>query len=244
MKSVIIIGASGHGKVVADIIQKSGDKVLGFLDDNPNLPDTFIGFPVLGTLSDYRDYDAEFVIAIGNAEIRERITEKLNNVCWYTAIHPTAVISGIGVKIDVGTVVMANAVINSGSIIGKHCIINSGAVVEHDNKIEDFVHVSVGAKLAGTVSVGKGTWIGVGASVNNNVNICGVCMIGAGAVVVKDIEEAGTYIGVPVERLEKMKKEHKYLGGGKIRIIGFLYFPSKFKIENKTSLLKNERCTA
>lgn len=200
MKLVVIIGASGHGKVIADIIQKSGDKILGFLDDNLNAPNTFIDFPVLGSVDDYKNYEAEFVIAIGNAAIRENIARKLGDVSWYTAIHPTAVISDIDVKIGAGTVIMANAVINSGSTIGKHCIINSGAIVEHDNKIEDFVHVSVGAKLAGTVNVGKSTWIGIGASVSNNINLCGNCMIGAGAVVVKNIREEGTYVGVPAKR--------------------------------------------
>ncbi len=202
MKSVIIIGASGHGKVIADIVLKSGDRIIGFLDDNPLLEGTFIGFPLLGTVEKYKSYskDAEFIIAIGNASIREKIAKKLNGVKWYTAIHPTAVISKIDVTIDEGTVVTANAVINSGSKIGKHCIINSSAVVEHDNWIEDYVHVSVGAKLAGTVHVGKSTWIGVGASVSNNVEICAECMIGAGAVVVKDVNEAGTYVGLPVKK--------------------------------------------
>ena len=203
MKAVIIIGASGHGKVIVDIVLKSGDRLVGFLDDNPNKDKNFIGFPVLGVVDDYREYreqGIEFVIAIGNVEIRERIARKLKDVSWYTAIHPSAVISDIDVDIGVGTVVMANAVINTGAKIGKHCIINSSAVVEHDNKIDDFVHISVGAKLAGTVSVGKSSWIGIGATVSNNVNICGNCMIGAGTVVVKDIRDAGTYIGVPAKR--------------------------------------------
>lgn len=202
VKSVIIIGASGHGKVVADIIQKSGDRVLGFLDDNPNLSDTFIGFPVLGAVNEYAKYDAEFVIAIGNAAIRERIADKLTDVSWYTAIHPTAVISDIDVNIGVGTVVMANAVINTGTKIGRHCIINTGAVVEHDNQISNFVHVSVGAKLAGTVKIGKGTWVGIGSSVSNNISICNNCMIGAGAAVIKNIENSGTYVGVPAKRVD------------------------------------------
>ena len=112
---------------------------------------------------------------------------------------------------------MANAVINSACQIGRHCIINSGAVVEHDNQIADFVHVSVGAKLAGTVSVGKASWIGVGATVSNNLTICSNCIIGAGAVVVDDIKEAGTYVGVPAKKMEKteMKKEINVRGGGK-----------------------------
>lgn len=207
LRSVIVIGASGHGKVVADIVQKSGDNVVGFLDDNLQLNTSVIGFPVLGTVSDYRNYNAEFVIAIGNAEIRERIAKDLEGVKWYTAIHPSAIISGIGVDIREGTVVMPNAVINTGSTIGKHCIINSSAVVEHDNRIADFVHVSVGAKLAGNVCVGKGTWIGIGVSVSNNVNICSSCMIGAGAVVIKDIRDAGTYVGVPAKKLVFNEKD-------------------------------------
>ena len=196
--SVVIIGASGHGKVVADIIQRSGDQVIGFLDDNRELSDQIMGFPVLGPVDQYQNYlDKEFVVAIGNAKIRKNVVRKLGNIKWYIAIHPTAVISEMDTVIEEGTVVMANAVVNAGAKIGKHCIINTGAIVEHDNRLQDYVHISVGAKLAGTVSVGAGTWIGIGACISNNISICGDCMIGAGAIVVKDIKEAGTYIGVP-----------------------------------------------
>lgn len=206
-KTVVVIGASGHGKVVADIVENSGDKVLGYLDDNPKLNDGFAGFPILGRITEYQKYqDASFVVAIGNAKVRERIVAELKNVIWYTAIHPTAVISEIDTAIGEGTVVMANAVVNAGARIGKHCIINTGAIIEHDNRINDYVHVSVGAKLAGTVTVGRSTWIGIGATVSNNLNICENCMIGAGAVVIKDILETGVYVGVPIERKEKMKK--------------------------------------
>ncbi|MBQ2901206.1 MAG: acetyltransferase [Agathobacter sp.] len=199
-KKVIIIGASGHGKVIADIIIKSGDEVVGFLDDNPNLEESFIGFPVLGKVSDAINYkENKFVVAIGNADVREKIVNELD-VNWYTAIHPTAVISSIGVEIGEGTVVMANAVINSDAKIGNHCIINTGAIVEHDNFIEDFVHVSVGAKLAGIVTVGRKSWIGIGSQVIQCKKICSEVMIGAGATVISDIQEKGTYVGVPAKR--------------------------------------------
>lgn len=202
-KTVVIIGASGHGKVVADIVNKRGDQVLGFLDDNPELSKAFIGLPVLGRVEDYEKYkNALFVVAIGDANIREKIVEALKDVNWYTAIHPAAVVSTLDTKIGEGTVIMANAVINPGAEVGNHCIINTGAIVEHDNKLADFVHISVGAKLAGSVTVGKGTWVGIGASISNNVTICTECMIGAGAVVVKDIVEMGTYVGVPVKKIE------------------------------------------
>lgn len=191
-RKVIIIGASGHGKVIADIIRANGDEVLGFLDDDRSKE-------TLGSVADWGKYKGTgFVIGIGNAEIREKISKLPCR--WYTAIHPTAIISPEA-SIGEGTVVMPNAVVNCGTVIGKHCIINSGAIVEHDNAIADYVHVSVGAKLGGTVNIGKATWIGIGAVVSNNISICGGCMIGAGTVVVKSIEESGTYVGVPAFKI-------------------------------------------
>lgn len=201
-KKVLIIGAGGHGKVVADIIGLSGDLVAGFLDDNPKAIKNF-SFPILGEVNRFKhDNEFYFIVAVGNAEAREKIANKMSGVKWYTAIHPSAAISTLGVTIGEGSVIMANAVINAGASIGKHCIINSSAVVEHDNQIKNFVHVSVGAKLAGTVFIGERTWIGIGASVNNNLYICEDCMVGAGAAVIKNITEPGTYVGVPAKKIK------------------------------------------
>lgn len=203
-KEVVIIGAGGHGKVIADIILKAGDKIKGFLDDSYPVKQYFIGYPILGKTSACKEIkDVAFVIAIGNSHIREKIVKEVGELEWYTAIHPTAVVSSLDVSVGEGTVVMANAVINPGTHIGKHCIINSGAIVEHDNQISDYVHVSVGAKLAGTVSLGDRTWIGIGAVISNNISICEECMIGAGAVVVKDIERPGIYTGIPAKEKQK-----------------------------------------
>lgn len=191
MKDVIVIGASGHAKVVRDIIIASGDNFLGYLDDDPN-KDT------LGKIEDYQNFEAEFVIAIGNSEVREEISKKLS-CAWYTAIHPTAVISP-SATIQEGTVVMPLAVIQADSQIGKHCIINSQATIEHDNQIGDYSHISVGANLGGTVSIGEHVWVGIGATIKNNQTVCANTMIGAGAVVVDDIKESGTYVGVPAKK--------------------------------------------
>ena len=202
-KSVVIIGASGHGKVIADIIVNSGDKVLGFLDDADDVQGKkIIGFPVLGKIADFDNYrDCEFVIAIGNPYIRERIANELP-VKWYTAIHPTAVISSLDVEIGEGTVIMANAVVNPSARIGKHCIINTGAIVEHDNILEDYVHLSPNVTLAGIVKVGKSTHIGAGSCTKQVLNIASDCIIGAGSVIVKDITESGTYVGVPARKIK------------------------------------------
>lgn len=210
MSKLAIIGASGHGKVIADIAVKNGYKEIVFLDDNLNVQEC-AGFRVVGTSEDvdkYPDYDV--IVAIGNACIRKKIQKQVGADRLTTLIHPQSVISR-RVTIGQGTVIMAGAIINSDTEVGEGCIINTGASVDHDCSIGDFVHVSVGAHIAGTVTIGNGTWIGAGATVSNNIEICRECMIGAGAVVVGNIKEKGTYIGVPVK---KMKNEHIFWGGG------------------------------
>lgn len=198
MKKLVIIGASGHGKVIADIAILNGYEDIVFLDDNETIKEC-AGLPVVGRVADAVGLTGDKIVAIGNAETRERIQGRLDNVV--TLIHPNAVISR-RVQIGKGTVVMAGAVINSDSVVGDGCIINTGASLDHDCVLEDFAHVSVGAHLAGTVKVGKRAWIGAGAVVINNLNICGDCMIGAGAVVVRNIREVGTYVGVPAKRIK------------------------------------------
>jgi len=199
-RDVIIVGAGGHGKVVADIVRCSGDRVLGFLDDVA--VGEFCSAPILGKSDEYdRFLDAEFLIAIGNAKVRQKKVEQMKNACWYTAIHPAACVSQMDVSIGCGSVIMPQAVINAGAFVGAHCIINSGAIVEHDNVLENYVHAAVGAKLCGTVFVGARTWLGAGAVVCNDLRICADCMIGAGSVVIKDIEKSGTYVGVPARRI-------------------------------------------
>ena len=202
-KQLVIIGASGHGKVIADIAEKNGYKNIVFLDDNSEV--NFCGkYPVVGASCEAsRQIDSDFIVGIGCAEIRKKIQKLLieENLHIVTLVHPKAVVA-TDVYIGIGTVVMAGAIINPGTTIGNGCIVNTGATVDHDNIIGDFAHISVGSHLAGTVHIGKGTWIGAGAVVSNTVSICDNCMIGAGAVVVKDIVEAGTYVGVPTEKIK------------------------------------------
>ena len=196
MNRLVIIGASGHGKVIADIAILNGYKDIVFLDDDENIK-SCAGFPVVGRVADGIGMTGDKIVAIGNAVTRERIQAGLDNAV--TLIHPSAVISR-RVQIGKGTVIMAGAVINSDSVVGDGCIINTGSSLDHDCVIEDYAHVSVGAHIAGTVTVGKRAWIGAGAVVINNLNICGDCMVGAGTVVVRDISEAGTYVGVPAKK--------------------------------------------
>lgn len=201
MKQLVIIGASGHGKVVADIARRNEYDDILFLDDNESL-EHCDNYPVVGKCKDFAKYDCDFAIAIGNAEIRQRIQRQLEAAkkTIGTLIHPAAVI-GEDVQFGAGTVVMAGVVINPGARIGVGCIINTCASVDHDCVLKDFVHIAVGAHMAGTCVIEERTWIGAGTTIVNNIHICADCLIGAGAVVVKDIEEAGTYVGVPAKRM-------------------------------------------
>lgn len=195
MKKLIIVGAGGHGKVIADNALKNGYKDICFVDDHAT--GTVMGFPVVGTSSEIQhlnDGNTDFIIGIGNNAARKAIAESYD-VPWVTLIHPSAQIA-THVTIGKGTVVMANAVVNACTTIGEHCIINTGAIIEHDNMLGHYVHISPGAKLSGTVTVGNRTWIGTGTSIVNNIDICEDVVVGVGSAVIKSINKKGTYFGI------------------------------------------------
>lgn len=199
MKRLIIIGASGHGKVVADIARLNGYEEIVFLDDDDSISECN-GWPVIGKSGDAPEGD--IFVAVGNARIRRMLMERFSDRNIPVLIHPDAVIAK-GTEIGKGTAVMAGAVINPCAVIGSGCIINTSSSIDHDCRLGDYIHVSVGAHLCGTVNIGDNTWVGAGAIVSNNINVCSDCMIGAGAVIIKDIEIPGTYVGVPAEKLAK-----------------------------------------
>ena len=205
-KKLLIIGASGHGKVVADVATKMNCyEEIYFLDDRDEVQNC-MQFSVVGKVKDVYNYlgEADIFVAIGNAEVRKRMIEDLknNHATIPTLIHPNSII-GLNVLVGIGTVIMPGTIINPDTKIGEGCIINTSASVDHDCNLGDYTHVSVDAHLAGNVTIGENTWIGVGASIINNISVCENVMIGAGAVVVKDILESGTYIGVPARKMIK-----------------------------------------
>lgn len=211
---LVIIGAGGHGKVVADVaLHTDKYQKLVFLDDKENLAES-MGISVIGKVSDAVKFveRAKFIVAIGNANTRKEIMQNLldKGAEFATLIHPYAVI-GKNVSIGKGTVIMAGAVVNPDTIVGKGCIINTCASVDHDCSIADYVHISVGAHIAGTVQVGGFTWIGMGAIVSNNIKICEGCTFGAGTVVIDDIEESGTYVGIPARRILREYETNSYI---------------------------------
>lgn len=198
MKQLLIIGASGHGKVVADIARLNGYEKVLFFDDDTKLRECGTE-KIIGKTFDIEYYEGDVIVAIGNAKIREKIQSNFSHRNFPVLIHPNAVIAE-SANIEAGTVIMAGAVVNPFVSIGKGCIINTCSSIDHDCNIGNFVHVSVGSHIAGNVNINDRTWIGIGATISNNLNICDDCIIGAGAVVIKDINESGTYVGVPIRR--------------------------------------------
>ncbi|QWI13769.1 acetyltransferase [Bacillus mycoides] len=207
-KKLLIIGAGGHGKVIADIALKMNKwEYISFLDDSEDVKAS-MGIEIIDKSTSFSKYirNYDFFVGIGNNSIREKIQEQLESLgaSIPILIHPTAII-GEQVFLGVGTVVMAGAVINCCTKIGKGCIINTASTIDHDNVIEDYAHISPGAKLAGTVKIGRSTWLGIGSVISNNITITDKCNVGAGAVVIRDITELGTYVGVPARRLQDEK---------------------------------------
>lgn len=213
MKNIVIIGSGGHAKVIADILLKRKEvlkeelDIIGFLDDNfQNLEYREIfNIPILGSLElieEFKNKDYEYIIAIGNNLIRKKIAEKYSKLIYYTAIHPTAVIGNM-VTIEEGTVVMANAVINSYSKIGKHCILNTSCVIEHDNNIKNYVHISPNTTLCGGVVIKEKSWIGAGSNIKQGVSIGKNVIVGAGTVVIRDVENNVTAVGNPARIIKR-----------------------------------------
>ncbi|SDH61176.1 sugar O-acyltransferase, sialic acid O-acetyltransferase NeuD family [Flavobacterium omnivorum] len=189
-----LYGASGHCKVIIDILKSNNYTVEAVFDDAPSA-DYLLGIPVVSTKNSIDFSKKKMLISIGDNAIRKKIAEALGTA-FYSALHPKAILSQYA-SIDVGCVIMAGAVLNAESHIGKHCIINTGAVVEHDCLIADYVHLSPNVSLAGNVSVGQGSHIGIGATVIQGIKIGKWSVIGAGAVIIKDVPDYAVVVGNP-----------------------------------------------
>ncbi len=199
---MILYGASGHGKVILDILELQGEKGIDIWDDRP--AGFFCGYSVVAPQLPQTLESDKIIIAIGINKIRKKVVEKLNNsITFGKAIHPSAVISG-RVKIGEGTVIMAGSVINPDVVVGRHCIVNTSSSIDHDCELGDYVHISPNATLSGNVKVGEGTHIGSGAVSIQGIRIGKWCTVGAGAVIIKDIPDFATVVGNPA-RVIKVK---------------------------------------
>ena len=204
---VYIIGAGGHGEVVWDTLEEMGYSPSGFLDDAYPEITSVSGKPVLGKVSLAKELEGLFVVAIGDNLIRRKIVSKLNfpDERFLTVIHPTAFVAK-DVKIGAGTMIIAHSVINTGSVIGKHVIVNTSASLDHHNFIEDFAHIAPGTHTGGNVKIKECAFVGIGVSVIPGKTIGKWATVGAGSVVIEDVPDYATVVGVPA-RVIKIRKE-------------------------------------
>jgi sugar O-acyltransferase (sialic acid O-acetyltransferase NeuD family) len=202
MSSLLVLGAGGHGRVVADaaISMRLWD-LIAFADDRGDTLASPLGLAVVGTLADFEQLSRRFdCVALGVGDNRTRLS--LYSRCLQAnralpvVVHSSAAVSPHA-SIGPGSVIFAQAAVNVGAVLGSACIVNTGATVDHDCQLGAGVHVSPGANLAGNVTVGQCSWIGIGACVRQGIGIGQDVTVGAGSVVLADVEAGATVFGVP-----------------------------------------------
>lgn len=217
---LLIIGSSGHAKVVIDIAEKQNKfQILGLVDTYKAMNEQVLGYSIIGNEEDIQILANQIellhlFVAVGDNFTRKKIVNKLANLGIFlpyaSLIHPSAQI-GKGVYIGEGVAVMAGAVVNPSSSLGNFSIINTRASVDHDCMIGEFVSIAPGATLGGGVSVGQLGVISIGASVKHGVAVGDNTIIGAGAVLLNDVGANEVHIGVPAKFYKKRSVGEKYL---------------------------------
>jgi sugar O-acyltransferase (sialic acid O-acetyltransferase NeuD family) len=207
MKRLALLGASGHGKVVADAALAAGWQDVVFFDDAWPERKNNGPWPVAGDMTALLERAHEFdgvLVSIGNCEIRWQKQQTLNTAGAKiaTVVHPRACVSAYA-SVGSGSVIMANAVINADASVGEAAIINTGATVDHDCMLGKAVHLSPGAHLSGDVSIGNCSWVGVGAVVRQGSRIGCRVTVGAGAVVVNWVADGLTVVGCPAKPISR-----------------------------------------
>lgn len=201
MTKVNLIGASGHAKVIIDIIENAG-LTIGKIYDQDKQKKHILGYEIVHDTSKLPN---ETIIAIGDNNVRKKIANA-NTFYMKALVHPKSCISKYS-TLGNGTVIMAGVSINADTQIGNYCILNTNSSVDHDCRIADFVHISPNASLAGGVEVGECSHIGIGACIKQGVKIGKNCIIGAGAVILKDIPDGAVVVGNPGKEIKRTKKK-------------------------------------
>lgn len=220
MNKIVVIGASGHAKVIIDIIEKQNIyKIQGFIDTYKEKGTMVYEYEVLGTENELPELIKNKnikggVIAIGDNYERMSMAHKIKNLLkdfyFITAVHPESIL-GKNVHIGAGSVIMAGTVVNNDVKIGNHCILNTISSLDHDGVMKDFSSLAPGSIVGGNVKIGKNSVISLGAVIRENVTIGDYTVVGAGSVVTKNIGDYKVVYGVPAKEIKERKADDKYL---------------------------------
>lgn len=197
---VNILGAGGHAKVMIEIAELLYIEIDKVFDRNPSIQN-ILDYDVVNDLENIYLSDNLF-LALGNNKARQDNARSYSTSQYVNLIHPSAVLSK-RISLGVGNAIMAGVIINSSSSVGNHCIINTTASIDHDCIIEDYAHISPKVGLADGVHIGEGSHIGVGATVRQQIKIDKWCTIGAGAVVINDVEDYSVVVGNPAKQIKR-----------------------------------------
>ena len=220
MENIIIVGSSGHAKVIIDIIEKEGKyKIIGLLDAFKKPGMVSFGYQIIGKEENLPTLIKKYsviggIIAIGDNWVRNQVCQKIRIIIpdffFIRAIHPSAILAR-NVNIGQGTVLMAGVIVNSDTQIGDFCILNTNSSIDHDSKMEDFSSLAPNSTAGGNVSIGAFSAISLGANIIHKISIGEHTVIGAGATVLKDIDSYSVAYGTPARVIRKRNKDDKYL---------------------------------
>lgn len=220
MANIVVLGSSGHARVVLDILARTEEhNVIGIIDPNRAPGAMSFGHKVLGGDEKLDELTDEYrlegcIVAVGDnwkrGQIVERISKQVSALSFMVAIHPSAEV-GADVEIGPGSVLMPGAVVNAGSSIGDHCIINTSASIDHDCLIGDYASIAPNSTLGGNVKVGDHSAISLGANVIHGIKVGAYTVVGAGAVVVEDLPANVVAYGVPARIVRERARDEPYL---------------------------------
>lgn len=219
MDAIFIIGASGHAKVVIDIVERQGRwRVAGLIDARLPAGAVHFGCPVLGDEGALADLARAhgvraLLVAVGDNAARARVVERAQalapELAFATAVHPAASVAR-GAEVGPGSVVMPGAVLGPDARVGRHCIVNTGAMLDHDGVLDDYASLGPGAALGGNARVGAFAHVGLGASVIHGVAVGEHAVLGAGAVAVRDVPARVVALGVPARAVRGREPGERY----------------------------------
>ncbi|WP_339895428.1 NeuD/PglB/VioB family sugar acetyltransferase [uncultured Algibacter sp.] len=221
MKNILIYGASGHSKMIVDIILKNKNYTIkGLVDSYKPIDEDIYGYKVIGNLVTLPKLIKEhnihgIVIGIGDNSTRKKAYDNIANIApdleFVSIVHPSVILAH-DITIPKGTVIMAGVVINANAKVGEFCILNTKSSLGHDSNMSDFSSLASGTIIGGNVQIGYCSAICLSASITQNISIGKHTVIGAGSLVLKSIGDCKQAFGIPINTIKDREPDSKYLG--------------------------------